>query len=347
MKNIISLRDLERKNIETILDAAEKFEAFSNDSVNLLPGKVLGSLFFEPSTRTRLSFETAMRRLGGTVTGFSGVEGTAVEKGENLSDTLRVIEKYVNILVIRHPQEGSARLASDLLDIPVINAGDGANQHPTQTLLDLYTIKKFKGRISDLKVAMAGDLKYGRTTHSLAYGLSLFGSEMVFIAPEQLKMPEEVKEEVRQHNGKFSETEDLGEAKDCDVLYMTRIQKERFEDPSKYEKLKGVYVVKKEEFEGTDTIIMHPLPRVDEIAPEVDVLPTAKYFEQAFCGIPVRMALLALTSGAYGDLEIDVPTPEKTDLKCPNPKCITNYEQIETKVSGGKCWYCEKPLKRE
>lgn len=345
MKNIISLRNLERKNIETILDSAERFEAFSSDEVNLLSGKVLGSLFFEPSTRTRLSFETAMRRLGGTVTGFSGTEGTSVMKGENLSDTVRVIEEYVDVLVMRHPQEGSARLAADLLNIPVINGGDGANQHPTQTLLDLYAIRKFKGEISDLKVAIAGDLKYGRTTHSLAYALSLFGSEMVFIAPEQLKMTEGIKEEIRQHKGKYSETEELSEARDCDVLYMTRIQKERFEDPSEYEKLKGVYKVNKKDFEETDTTIMHPLPRVDEIAPEVDGLPTAKYFDQAGCGIPVRMALLALTSGVYGKLKIEVPTPEKTDLKCKNPNCITNYEPVTAKIIEDRCWYCEEPLR--
>jgi len=255
----------------------------------------MASLFFEPSTRTQLSFATAMNRLGGRVIGFSGVEGTSVVKGESLQDTVRTVEKYADVIVMRHPLEGSARLAADTVAIPVINAGDGANQHPTQTLMDLFTIKKFHQRLDDLKIGLVGDLKYGRTVHSLAVALTRFDKiELRLISPPNLRMPPAILHEL---SGvvPYTETEEL-DLRDLDVVYVTRIQKERFPDIEEYEKVKGAYVItlKVCKMLKPSAILLHPLPRVDEIAPEVDSLPQAKYFDQVQNGVPVRMALLKL-----------------------------------------------------
>ena len=290
-QDIISIREFSRDQIEDVLTHAQQIRP----DPQLLVGRVMASLFFEPSTRTQLSFATAMHRLGGKVIGFSGAESTSVVKGESLQDTVRTVEKYADVIVMRHPLEGSARLVADTVAIPVINAGDGANQHPTQTLMDLFTIKKFHQRLDDLKIGLVGDLKYGRTVHSLAGALTRFRKiELRLISPPNLRMPPAILHEL---NGvvPYTETEEL-DLRDLDVVYVTRIQKERFPDIEEYEKVKGAYVITLKVCERLkpSAILLHPLPRVDEIAPEVDSLPQAQYFDQVQNGVPVRMALLKL-----------------------------------------------------
>ncbi|RAP52367.1 MAG: aspartate carbamoyltransferase [Methanosphaera sp. rholeuAM270] len=295
LRNIISIRDFTKSDVEYILDKAEEMEpiAKSEKVCHKFDGKLLGVLFYEPSTRTRLSFETAMKRLGGDVVGFSEKGSTSVQKGEVLYDTAQIISQYADVIVIRHDMEGAARFISDKIDVPVINAGDGAGQHPSQTLLDLYTIKRTLGRLNDLKIALVGDLKYGRTVHSLAYALAMFDVEMIFIAPEELQMPSEIIEDLKKMNCKFSvKSTLLDNLDDLDVLYMTRIQKERFPDPKEYMKVKGQYTLNKSNLIGKDIVVMHPLPRVDEINFDVDELDNALYFKQAFYGVPIRMAIL-------------------------------------------------------
>lgn len=295
LSDIISIRDFTKSDVDYILKKAEKMEpvARSEKVCHKKDGKLLGVMFYEPSTRTRLSFETAMKRLGGDVVGFSQKQGTSVQKGEVLYDTSQIVSQYTDAIVIRHDMEGAARFISNNVDVPVINAGDGAGQHPSQTLLDLYTIKRTRGDLKNLKIALVGDLKYGRTVHSLVYALAMFNVEMVFIAPEELQMPSEIIEDLTKLNCKFTfKVTLLDNLEDIDVLYMTRIQKERFPDPKEYQKVKGQYTLNKNNIEGTDIIVMHPLPRVDEINFNVDSLDNAMYFKQAFYGVPVRMAIL-------------------------------------------------------
>ncbi|MCK5289888.1 MAG: aspartate carbamoyltransferase, partial [Candidatus Aenigmarchaeota archaeon] len=270
-RSVISIRDLSVDEINTVLDRAEKIEVMmSENPLNLLDiakGKVIASLFFEPSTRTRLSFETAMQMLGAKVIGFSGTEGTSLTKGETLKDTALTVAQYADLIVIRHPLEGSARFVSEITGIPVINGGDGANQHPTQTLLDLYTIRRKKGKIEGLTVAMVGDLKYGRTVHSLAYALSLFDNiKLIFVSPEELRMPRYLVDELSaKPNIEIVELPEIsGKVLNSDVIYVTRIQKERFPDPQEYHRLKSAYVIDADLMKNAaeDTIVMHPLPRV-------------------------------------------------------------------------------------
>lgn len=301
-KDIISIKDFSVEEINEILRVSEDFEpvAKGEKKSDIMNGKVLALLFFEPSTRTRFSFECAMKRLGGETIGFESVESVSVSKGETLADTVRVMEKYSDALVIRHPKEGSARLAAMFSDKPVINAGDGAGHHPTQTLLDLYTIKREKGRIRGIKVAIVGDLKYGRTVHSLAYALAEMGAEILLVSPVGLEMPLEIKKDIEEINGKISEFHSLEDViREADVLYVTRIQRERFPDPEEYLKVKGSYRVDLKLLERgkRGIIVMHPLPRVDEISPEVDSTEYAVYFKQTFYGVPVRMALLSMVLG--------------------------------------------------
>ena len=305
-KSIISIHDLSVDDITNILGTAQKIEALTSQSpsktLDITKGKVIASLFFEPSTRTRLSFETAIQMLGAKVIGFSGTEGTSVKKGETLKDTTLTVAQYADMIVMRHPLEGSARYVSEVAGVPVINGGDGANQHPTQTLLDLYTIAKEKGKISGLTIAMVGDLKYGRTVHSLAYALSLFDNiKLIFVSPEELKMPKYLVEEISEKkNIDMVETRDISdEVLKSDVIYVTRIQKERFPDPQEYHRLKSAYVIDSSMLQKAkeDTIIMHPLPRVDEISADVDTMENAVYFSQARNGVPVRMALISLLLG--------------------------------------------------
>ncbi len=300
-RDVVSIRDFTKEEILHILDVAEEMLpiAQGKKKSDLLHGYIMASLFFEPSTRTRLSFETAMKRLGGEVIGFAIPTTTSIQKGESLADTIRTAESYCDVIVMRHPMEGSARMAAEFAEVPIINGGDGAGHHPTQCLLDLFTIRKEKGSIEGNKIALLGDLKYGRTVHSLAYALALFKVDMVFIAPPELQMPKEVVEECKEMGVKIEMKNNLDELEDIDVLYVTRIQKERFPDPGEYKKVAGSYRVDLKLLEKAkdDLIIMHPLPRVDEIAPEVDRTKHAAYFRQTFNGVPVRMALLALVLG--------------------------------------------------
>ncbi|MEN4006402.1 MAG: aspartate carbamoyltransferase [Methanobacteriaceae archaeon] len=294
-KDIISIRDFDKKDIEYILKIAEEMESIarSEKKSDILSGKLLGMLFYEPSTRTRLSFEAAMKRLGGNTIGFAEAGTSSVTKGENLSDTVRIVGEYSDALVIRHNMEGAARYVADIVDVPVINAGDGAGQHPTQTLLDLYTMKRVLEKIDDLHIALVGDLKYGRTVHSLAYALAMFDIDMSFVSPKELKMPPEILHDLGKSGIEVYETDNIHDVLGrTDVLYVTRIQKERFPDSAEYSKIKGAYTINYNLLKGSDIIVMHPLPRVDEISYDVDNTPHGKYFEQAFYGVPVRMALL-------------------------------------------------------
>ena len=290
-RHLISIDDLSKDDIIYILDKAEEFEDVARGKrSNILEGKILANLFFEPSTRTRMSFEVAMKRLGGEVINVTAQEASSIAKGETLADTVRVVSKYADAIVIRHPLEGSARLASEFSEVPVINAGDGAGQHPTQTLLDLYTIRK-ESRLEGLKIALMGDLKYSRTVHSLIKALTLFNAKIYLVSPESLKLPEEFVEELEGDIEEAKLEDIIGE---IDVLYVTRIQKERFPDEEEYRKVAGSYKITLEMLRNAkdDLIIMHPLPRVDEIDPAVDRSKHAKYFDQAFYGVPVRMAIL-------------------------------------------------------
>ncbi len=295
LSDVISIKDFQKEDIKFILEEAENLEnvAKSEEKSDELAGKILGMMFFEPSTRTRLSFETSMKRLGGSCVGFAGSSHSSVSKGETLADTSKMFEAYSDALVIRHNLEGTSKFISDIVDVPVINAGDGAGQHPTQTLLDLYTIKRNFDKIKGLNVALVGDLKYGRTVHSLAYALGIFDAQMSFVSPNELKMPKETLHDLEKNNVKFYETDSIKDIIDeVDVLYITRIQKERFPDEEEYSKIKGAYLINQDLIKGKDLIVMHPLPRVDEIATDVDNTKYNKYFEQAFYGVPVRMAIL-------------------------------------------------------
>jgi aspartate carbamoyltransferase catalytic subunit len=298
-RDIISIEDFSREEIDYILKSSRAMEPFAAKSSDMLKGKILATLFFEPSTRTRLSFEAAMLKLGGSTIGFAEAEIASVRKGENLADTVRTVENYADIIALRHPLEGAAKLAAEFSKVPVLNAGSGAEEHPTQALMDLYTMQKEKGKIDGLKIALVGDLRYGRTVHSLAYALSLYNIELYLISPESLRMRHEV---IRAIKNKISITEDANLEKiipQIDVLYVTRIQKERFPDLAEYAKVKGIYRIDLNTLKNAkkDMIILHPLPRVDEIAAEVDSKPQARYFQQVWNGIVVRMALLALVLG--------------------------------------------------
>ena len=300
LESVISMREFDREGILRVLEVAAEME--SNPRPRLLEGHVLALMFLEPSTRTRLSFASAMMRLGGEVLEFGDVERSSFKKGESFTDAIHMVAGYCDVIVIRHSWEGAARLAAEISGLPVINAGDGANQHPTQTFLDLYTIKKTHGRIEGLSVGFLGDLRYSRTVHSLAEALSHFGCRQHFIAPDLLKAPRHLLDELKACGVEFEEYTDLpGVLPQLDVLYCTRIQEERFVDRLEYEQVKSCYRVDRALLEGCgvkDSLrIMHPLPRVDELAEDVDETPYAVYFEQARNGVPVRQALLAMVLG--------------------------------------------------
>jgi aspartate carbamoyltransferase catalytic subunit len=299
-RDIASIEDFTREEVDYILNIAKIMEPLAQKGSDILKGKILATLFFEPSTRTRLSFESAMLKLGGSIIGFGDAETSSVKKGENLADTVRTVENYADVIALRHPLEGAARLAAEFAKIPIINAGSGAEEHPTQALVDLYTIQKEKGNIDGLKIALVGDLRYGRTVHSLAYALSLYNIELYLVSPENLRMRREVLRTI-QNKIPVSESQNLEKIiPQVDVLYVTRIQKERFPDQAEYAKVKGIYRVDPKSLANakTNMIILHPLPRVDEIVPEVDSMPQARYFQQARNGVVVRMALLSLVLGA-------------------------------------------------
>ncbi len=293
-RSLISISDLSKDDILFVLKKAEEMK--KKTPKDLLKGKILASCFFEPSTRTRLSFEAAMIRLGGNVIGFSDSATISTQKGESLQDSMKIMGQYADILVIRHPSEGSARVASEATDKPVINAGDGANQHPTQTLLDLFTIKECQGKLKGLNIALVGDLKHGRTVHSLSVACAHFDMRLFFVSPEQLSLPDEISHALKKHGVKFSFHRTIEEVLGkVDILYMTRIQKERFE-PTEYEKFKDAYILKVDMLAKAkkNLKVLHPLPRVGEIESAVDKSPHACYFQQAENGLYLRMALLSL-----------------------------------------------------
>ncbi|NMB37258.1 MAG: aspartate carbamoyltransferase [Bacteroidales bacterium] len=297
-KNLISIHDFSKEEILHIVEVASNFE--KNKSQNILEGKVIACIFFEPSTRTRLSFETAANRLGARVIGFADAANTSIAKGESLKDTIKMVSNYVDMVIIRHPLEGAARYAAEVTPVPVINAGDGANQHPSQTLLDIYSIKKTQGRLDDLTINMVGDLKYGRTVHSLLQAMSHFSPKFIFTSPYELKMPLEYKRFLEKKKIPYIETRQLSEYLDStDILYMTRVQQERFNDPIEYENVKNIYRLDAEMLSNVrDNLkILHPLPRVNEIAANVDDTPYAYYFKQAENGMYIRMAIIAYLLG--------------------------------------------------
>lgn len=298
-KSLVSINDLTREEIIDILDMAELYSQQPRQKV--LEGHVVATLFFEPSTRTRLSFESAVNQLRGRVLGFAEASSSSVSKGESLKDTILTVSNYVDLIVMRHPIEGAARYASEVSPVPIINAGDGANQHPTQTLLDLFSIRKTQGTLENLTICMVGDLKYGRTVHSLLMAMSHFRAKFIFIAPPELRLPDEYRKFLKDRKLEYKEYEVLNEETiaNADILYMTRVQRERFSDPLEYEKVKNVYVLRNALLQGTkDNLkVLHPLPRVNEISTDVDDNPKAYYFQQARNGVYTRMAIMSTILG--------------------------------------------------
>ncbi|MGY5859807.1 MAG: aspartate carbamoyltransferase [Candidatus Thorarchaeota archaeon] len=301
LRNLISIHDFDREQIDEILDVAASMESVSVKRGKDLESKIMAVLFFEPSTRTRLSFESAMLRLGGSILGFAEAgTSSAGGKGETLADTIRTVERYADIIVMRHPLDGSARVAAEFSSIPVINAGSGSEEHPTQALLDLYSIKKLKGKIDGLTISLCGDLKYGRTVHSLGMGLSHYDVKIKLVAPQQLRMKPAIIDEMKRAGVEVEQVDDVKDAiEDVDVVYMTRIQKERFPDIREYDKVKGKFRIGSGEAEllRDDAIVLHPLPRVDELSANLDDLPQAKYFDQVYNGVILRMAVLKMILG--------------------------------------------------
>lgn len=298
MKNLVSIADCSKQQLLEILSLAAKFE--ENPNRKILDGKIVATLFFEPSTRTRLSFETAVNRLGGRVIGFSDAATSSSSKGETLHDTIQIVNNYADVIVMRHHLDGAARYASQVSRVPIVNAGDGSNQHPSQTLLDLYSIQKTQGTLENLHICLVGDLKYGRTVHSLIMAMVHFNPTFHFISPNELQMPEEYKIFCRKNNIKFTESTELeGNFNNADILYMTRVQRERFQDPMEYEKVKNVYTLKKSMLENSKSNlrILHPLPRVAEIDVDVDSSEKAYYFQQAQNGLYIRQAILCKVLG--------------------------------------------------
>jgi aspartate carbamoyltransferase catalytic subunit len=297
-KSLISITDYTKKDYLKLIEIAEEFE--KNPKQQLLKGYVIASLFFEPSTRTRLSFESAINRLGGRIVGFTDASSSSVKKGESLKDTILTVSNYSDLIVMRHPIEGSARYASEVAPVPIVNAGDGANQHPTQCLLDLYSIKKTQGTLDNLNIALVGDLKYGRTVHSLMMAMANFNPTFNFISPESLRMPTAYKNHLDNAGIKYYEHDILEDAiPHADIIYMTRVQKERFSDPIEYEKVKNAYVLRNAMLDDSkgNMRILHPLPRVNEIHVDVDTNPKAYYFEQALNGVFMRQAILTSILG--------------------------------------------------
>lgn len=354
MTNFISIKDFSRADILRILEIAQ--ELLETPNSNLLKGKIVGSLFFEPSTRTRLSFTSAAYRVGAQVLGFESPDATSLKKGESLRDTIKMVEAYSDVIVMRHNIEGAAKFASLISKKPIINAGDGANEHPSQTLLDLLTIKRELGRLENIKIAFVGDLKYGRTVHSLTKALKLFNAQFYFVAPESIQIPDYIIAELENENIKYTICSTYEEIlKEIDVLYMTRIQRERFDSIEEYNKVSGVYKISKADIEGKckeEMIILHPLPRVDEINIDLDDSKYALYFKQAANGVPVRetMYIIALTQSMIDSKkEQDEKILENDSIVCENPKCVTNFESTKNKVVvkpyGKYCYYCGKEIK--
>jgi len=355
MRSLIDIVDFSVEEVEELIRTACDISEHPERYSSCCHGKKLATLFFEPSTRTRLSFEAAMLELGGSVIGFSDAGSSSASKGESVADTSKVISCYADIIAMRHPKEGAPFVASCNATIPVINAGDGGHCHPTQTLADLLTIHREKGRISDLTVGFCGDLKYGRTVHSLIAALTRYPNiNVVLISPEELKIPDYVKIDIMEKNGMpFRETASLEEAlPTLDILYMTRVQRERFDDLEVYERLKDSYILTAEKMKlaKKDTCILHPLPRVNEISVAIDNDPRACYFKQVMNGKLMRMALILKLLEEKD--QVYVPSPEEyTDrFVCQNPRCITSTEQelqqkfrlVDQEQNVYRCIYCEK-----
>jgi aspartate carbamoyltransferase len=301
-KDILNTAQFSPQELNLIMNTAANFEKQVTDGniIRNMEGKIVATLFFEPSTRTRLSFETAANRLGARVISVADAKSSSVTKGESLADTIRTVDGYADVIVMRHPMNGSAQIAADNAKHPFINAGDGSGQHPTQALLDIYTIRKEKGALGGQTVTLVGDLKYGRTVHSLSYFMTLYGNKMFFVSPKSLRMPSEITADLKARGADIEETENLEKALSVsDIVYVTRVQRERFENPSEYEKLKGSYIINRALIGQAKKgiTILHPLPRVDEISTDVDDYEGAAYFRQAHNGVYIRMALLALVSG--------------------------------------------------
>jgi len=299
-KSLISIHDYSKEDYLKIMEVAKDFEENFPKYGNMLQGKIVSTLFFEPSTRTRLSFESAVQRIGGTIIGFSEASSTSVSKGESLKDTIKTVSQYSDLIVMRHPVEGSARWASEVSDVPVVNAGDGANQHPTQCLLDLYTILQTQKTLENLTITLVGDLKYGRTVHSLIQAMSNFNPKFMFVSPKELKLPNEYKLYLDERNISYTEHDDYKEIIPyADVIYVTRVQRERFSDPMEYEKVKNAFILNKNLLEGckSNMKVLHPLPRVNEINEDVDDTLNAYYFQQALNGVYTRMAIISLILG--------------------------------------------------
>ena len=310
MAGLITMDDLTNEQIIKILDDATRLLPVAKGELflPLLQGRILGNLFFEPSTRTRMSFETAMKRLGGEVVNLGDIKNSSVVKGETLFDTIQMVDGYTDIIAMRHPRQGAAQYAQDSARVPIMNGGDGAGHHPTQTMLDLFTIRQAHGTLEGLKVVLAGDLRYGRTVHSLSHALTRFGSELIFASPKLLKMPTEIVSDLRESGANVVETEDLlGSINDADVVYMTRIQKERFADEDEYARCAGAYKLHADNLADvkSEMIIMHPLPRVDEIHASVDSTRHACYFNQAFNGVVARMALICYLLGVTVPMDVE------------------------------------------
>lgn len=380
-RDVVTIFDLSDAEIEGLFSLADEMADYSRSRTALCADKILATLFYEPSTRTRFSFEAAMLRLGGGVISCADVRVSSVAKGETLADTVRIIQSYADLIVIRHPLEGSARAAADYAFVPIINGGDGAHEHPTQTLLDLYTIRREKGRIAGVNVALVGDLKHGRAAHSLAFGLARFGGKITCVAPPGLEMPPDLLgrlerdyrvcpesyrsladfvTEQSQLSARLEEPVLSAEVlKLIDVIYVTRVQKERFKSQVEFEAAKGSYAITTALLHNAraDTLVMHPLPRVDELAYEVDADPRAAYFRQASYGLPVRMALLAAVLGkrkatarppdevTHKPADVDLTS---AGLRCHNPRCITTtevylrarFEPVAEVANRARCYYC-------
>lgn len=354
MRDFISMKDFTKGDILEVLRIAKELEEKNEE---LLKNKVVGSLFFEPSTRTRLSFTSAAYRLGAKVLGFDSPDATSLKKGESLRDTIKMTEAYSDVIVIRHNRDGAARFAADIAKIPVINAGDGANEHPSQTLLDLYTIEKELGSIEKKKIAFVGDLKYGRTVHSLTKALEMFNCEFYFIAPEEIQIPEYIIRELEKKKIKYHILSDYKDVlKEIDVLYMTRIQKERFDSQEDYDRVAGVYIIDKESIVGKckeNMIILHPLPRVDEIKIDLDETKHAKYFGQAANGVPTREAIFSIALGLVEvskEEKLEKNIKNSNEIICSNEKCITKFEETDNKYIEDNehkyCYYCNRDIKK-
>ncbi|MEI0797810.1 aspartate carbamoyltransferase [Brachyspira intermedia] len=357
MRNFISIKELSKEEVIEVLDVAKELDnTDSRERRKLMDGMIMTSIFFEPSTRTRLSFTSAAYRLGCKELGFDNPEQSSVKKGESLRDTIIMVSAYSDIIVMRHSIDGAAKFAEEVTNCPIINAGDGANEHPSQTLLDLYTLREELGTIENKKLAFVGDTRYGRTVHSLVDGLMMFNGEFYFISPDVIQIPDYILKELDNANIKYKKLSNYEEVlKEIDCLYMTRVQKERFDDINEYEEVKHAFRISKDDIIGKckeDMIILHPLPRLDEINIDLDDTKYAKYFIQARNGVPTRMAMMALATDVIKSKakrkEMNYEIVENKEIVCPNHKCVTHFEETKNRVVkkgyGDFCYYCNREI---